>query len=141
MGPLSSDKKKVVIADAIEYNGNVYKVTSVAKDAFKNNKRITEVVVGKNVTTIKDRAFANGKALKKVTLSKNVAKIGKHAFKGSKKLKTVVVKSTKLKKKGVNKAAFKGISTKTTIKVPKKKVKAYRALFRTAGLGKKVKLK
>ena len=141
VGPLSSDKKKVVIADAIEYNGNVYKVTSVAKDAFKNNKRITEVVVGKNVTTIKDRAFANAKALKKVTLGKNVAKIGKHAFKGSKKLKTIVVKSTKLKKKGVNKAAFKGISTKTTIKVPKKKVKAYRALFRTAGLGKKVKLK
>ena len=85
VGSLSSDKKKVVIADAIEYNGNVYKVTSVAKDAFKNNKRITEVVVGKNVTTIKDRAFANAKALKKVTLGKNVAKIGKHAFKGSKK--------------------------------------------------------
>lgn len=141
VGPLSSDKKKVVIADTIEYNGKVYKVTSVAKDAFKNNKRITEVVVGKNVTAIKDRAFANAKALKKVTLGKNVTKIGKHAFKGSKKLKTLVVKSTKLKKKGVNKAAFKGISTKVTIKVPKKKVKTYRTLFRTAGLGKKVKVK
>ncbi len=141
VGPLSSDKKKVLIADTIEYNGKVYKVTSVAKDAFKNNKRITEVVVGKNVTIIKDRAFANAKALKKVTLGKNVTKIGKHAFKGSKKLKTLVVKSTKLKKKGVNKAAFKGISTKVTIKVPKKKVKTYRTLFRTAGLGKKVKLK
>lgn len=140
-GPVSTDKKKVVIADTIEYNGRVYKVTSVAKNAFKNNKRITEVVVGKNVTTIKDQAFANAKTLKKVTLGKNTTKIGNNVFKGSKKLKTIIIKSTKLKKSGLKKNAFKGITSKTTIKVPKKKVKTYRKLFQAAGLGKKVKVK
>lgn len=140
-GPVSTDKKKAVIADTIEYNGKVYKVTSVAKNAFKNNKRITEVIVGKNVTMIKDQAFANAKALKKVTLGKNTTKIGKNVFKGSKKLKTVIVKSTKLKKSSLKKNTFKGITLKTTIKVPKKKAKAYRKLFQAAGLGKKVKVK
>ena len=140
-GPVSTDKKKAVIADTIEYNGRVYKVTSVAKNAFKNNKRITEVVVGKNVTTIKDQAFANARTLKKVTLGKNTTKIGNNVFKGSKKLKTIIIKSTKLKKSGLKKNAFKGITSKTTIKVPKKKVKTYRKLFQAAGLGKKVKVK
>lgn len=141
VGPVSTDKKKAVIADTIEYNGKVYKVTSVAKNAFKNNKRITEVVVGKNVTMIKDQAFANAKTLKKVTLGKNTTKIGNNVFKGSKKLKTIIIKSTKLKKSGLKKNAFKGITSKTTIKVPKKKVKTYRKLFQAAGLGKKVKVK
>ena len=141
VGPVSTDKKKVVISDSIEYNGKVYKVTSIAKNAFMNNKRITEVVVGKNVTTIKDQAFANAKTLKKVTLGKNTKKIGKNVFKGSKKLKTVIVKSTKLKKSSLKKNTFKGITSKTTIKVPKKKAKTYRKLFQAAGLGKKVKVK
>ena len=67
--------------------------------------------------------------------------IGKNAFKGCKKLKTITIKSGKLTKKSIRKGAFKGISSKTVIKVPKKKLKAYKKLFRQKGLSKKVKMK
>ena len=41
----------------------------------------------------------------------------------------------------IGKNAFKGVSSKITIKVPKGKAKAYKALFRKKGLSKKVKVK
>ena len=52
-----------------------------------------------------------------------------------------MIKSTKLKASKVTKGAFKGVTKKTVIKVPKAKVKAYRKMFRKKGLNKKVKVK
>jgi hypothetical protein len=51
------------------------------------------------------------------------------------------VKSSKLKKKTVGKSAFTQINKKATIKVPKKKVKAYKTIFKSAGAAKSVKIK
>lgn len=133
--------EKVEISDTVTINGVEYKVTSIAKNAFKNNKQVTAVSIGKNVTSIGDNAFAGCSELKKVTIAENMVSIGKNAFKGCKKLKTITIKSGKLTKKSIRKGAFKGISSKTVIKVPKKKLKAYKKLFRRKGLSKKVKMK
>lgn len=133
--------EKVEISDTVTINGVEYKVTSIAKNAFKNNKQVTAVSIGKNVTSIGDNAFAGCSELKKVTIAENMVSIGKNAFKGCKKLKTITIKSGKLTKKSIRKGAFKGISSKTVIKVPKKKLKAYKKLFRQKGLSKKVKMK
>ena len=133
--------EKVEISDTVTINGVEYKVTSIAKNAFKNNKQVTAVSIGKNVTSIGDNAFAGCSKLKKVTIAENMVSIGKNAFKGCKKLKTITIKSGKLTKKSIRKGAFKGISSKTVIKVPKKKLKAYKKLFRQKGLSKKVKMK
>ena len=130
----------VEIPDTVTINGVEYKVTSIAKNAFKNNKQVTEVSIGKNVTSIGDNAFAGCSALKKVTIAENMVSIGKNAFKGCKKLKTITMKSAKLTKKSIKKGAFKGISSKTVFKVPKKKLKIYKKLFRQKGLNKKVKI-
>ena len=54
-------------------------------------------------------------------------------------LKTINVKSTVLKKIGKN--ALKGTSARLTVKVPKKKVKAYKKLFKKSGMGKKARVK
>ena len=99
-------------------DGVTYKVTAIADNAFKNNKKVTKVVIPDNIITI-----------------------GKNAFNGCSKLKTIQIKSTKLTSKSISKNAFKGISKKVTIKVPKKKLKAYKKLFRKKGLSKKVKMK
>ena len=131
----------IEIPDTVTINGVEYKVTSIAKNAFKNNKQVTAVSIGKNVTSIGDNAFAGCSELKKVTIAENMVSIGKNAFKGCKKLKTITIKSGKLTKKSIRKGAFKGISSKTVIKVPKKKLKAYKKLFRQKGLSKKVKMK
>ena len=108
----------VTVPATVKIKGKTYKVTSIAANAFKGNK-----------------------AVKKITVGKNVTKIGKNAFGGCKKLKTIVIKSTKLKASKVTKGAFKGVTKKTVIKVPKAKVKAYRKMFRKKGLNKKVKVK
>ena len=110
--------KKVSIPATITVKGVKYKVTAVSKNAFKNNKKV-----------------------KQVTIDKNVKNIGKNAFYGCKNLKKVTIKTTKLTKKTVGKNAFKGIHKKATIKVPKKKVKAYKTIFKSAGAAKSVKIK
>ena len=84
-------------------------------------------------------AFKDCKKLTKITLGKNVTSIGKNAFSGDKKLKTIVINSAKLKSVGKN--AFKNINKKAIIKVPKKQLKAYKKLFKKAGLPKSVKIK
>lgn len=109
--------KKVSIPATITVKGMKYQVTAVSKDAFKNNKKVTQV-----------------------TIDKNVKNIGKNAFYGCKNLKKVIIKTTKLTKKTVGKNAFKGIHKKATIKVPKKKLNAYKKLLKNAGISKSVKV-
>jgi hypothetical protein len=52
----------------------------------------------------------------------------------------VIIKTTKLTKKTVGKNAFKGIHKKATIKVPKKKLDAYKKILKNAGISKSVKV-
>jgi len=116
--------------------------------ASPKNKKVTTVVIPKTVTykgvtykvtTISAEAFKNCKKLKKVTIGANVITIGKQAFRNCKKLKTITISAKKLK--NVGKSAFKGISAKAVIKVPKSKKKAYKKLLKGKGQGKKVKIK
>ena len=109
--------KKVSIPATITVKGIKYQVTAVSKDAFKNNKKVTQV-----------------------TIDKNVKNIGKNAFYGCKNLKKITIKTTKLTKKTVGKNAFKGIHKKAAIKVPKKKLNAYKKLLKNAGISKSVKV-
>ena len=116
--PKNKKQTKIVVPDTIKINGVTYKVTSIAKNAFKNNKK-----------------------LKTVTVGKNVSKMGANVFTGCKKLKTITIKSTKLTAKTLSKSTFKGITKAKTIKVPKKKLSTYKKLFKNSGLSAKVKVK
>ena len=116
--PKNKKQTKIVVPDTIKINGVTYKVTSIAKNAFKNNKK-----------------------LKTVTVGKNVSKMGANVFTGCKKLKTITIKSTKLTAKTLSKSTFKGITKAKTIKVPKKKLSTYKKLFKSSGLSAKVKVK
>lgn len=103
------------VPDSVTVSGITYKVTSVAKDAFKNSKK-----------------------LKKVTIGKNVTKIGANAFSGCGNLKTVTIQSKKIKSIGKN--AFKGISPKARIKVPSGKLGKYKRLMKGKGQKSTVKI-
>ena len=109
-------KKNLRIFSTVKLNGKKYKVTSVAKNALKGNKKVRTLVVGKTTE-----------------------KIGKSAFQNCKNLKKIIIKSKNLKKIGSN--AFKGISKKAVVKVPKSKKKYYTKLLRASGLPKSVKIK
>lgn len=151
----------VTVPATIKADGITYRVEGIAKNAFKNNKKLTKITIGKNVaaigasafynctklktvtmgggiTTIGDKAFYKCKAVTKITIPAKVTKIGKQAFYGCTKLKTITVKTKKLKSSKVGKQAFKGIYAKAVIKVPKSKYKTYKSLFKKAGTGSKV---
>ncbi len=136
-----TNKKTVKVPATIKIKGKTYKVTAIANNAFKGNKKVKTVTVGKNVKTIGSSAFQNCKALTKVTLPAKTTTIKKNAFANSKKLKTVVVKSKKMTKSTVKANAFKKTSKKATFNVPNNKVKAYTKLFRQKGLPKACKIK
>ena len=108
MKPVKKTYTKITIPDKVDYKGIAYQVTAIRAGAFKNNKK-----------------------LKKVTIGANVGEIGASAFAGCKKLKSIVIRSTVLKK--VGKKALKGIHAKCKIKAPKKKLGAYRKIFKKKG--------
>lgn len=109
--PYSTAKGKITIPATVKKNGITYKVTGISANAFKNNKKITHIVIGKNVQTIDSKAFYN-----------------------CKKLKTITINTTKLASAKVNKKAFKGIKKTVKIKVIKSKYSKYRKLFILKGL-------
>ena len=80
----------------VKYNGMTFKVTSVAKNAFKNKKKLKSVTIGKNVKSIGAGAFSGDARLAKVKFSGTAIKsIGKNAFKGIKKNAVFSVKKSK----------------------------------------------
>ena len=111
--------KNLVIPSSVTIDGVNYKVTAIADNAFKNCKKLTTVRIGTNVS-----------------------RIGKRAFNGCKNLKSVKINSKKLTKKSIGTSAFKGISSKAVIKVPKRKLKTYKSYLKKSGVnGKKQTIK
>ena len=160
----TTNATNITVPNTVTIDGNIYKVTSIAANAFKNNKKLKKVVIGSNVTSIGKEAFSGCTKLASVTLGKNVTvigdkafykctdlakltipakvnKIGKQAFYGCKKLKSITIKTTKLTTKNVGTKAFQGIYAKATIKVPKQKLSAYKKMLNARGVGKKAKVK
>ena len=103
-------KSSVYIPTDITVNGVVYRVTSIAANAFKNDKK-----------------------LKKVTIGAQIQKIGANAFRGCKNLKQICVDTKQLKKSRVGKKAFAGISKKVVFRIVSSKVNSYKKIFRSKG--------
>ena len=141
VSPKNGVKGTVTIPATIKISGITYKVTSIKADAFKGNKKITKVTIGKNVTEIGKNAFSGCTKLKTVIIGNNVKSIGANAFSGCKNLKNITVKSTKLTKKNVGNKAFAGTSKNAVVKVPSKKLKLYKSLLQSKGIDKKAKFK
>lgn len=100
------NSRKVVIPATVTYKKVNYKVVSVASNAWKGNKKLAQLTIGKNVKSI-----------------------GKKAFYGCKKLKKITIKCKLLTKKNCGEKAFFGIHKKANIKVPKGKKKSYKKMF------------
>ena len=101
------DIKSITIPATAKYKKMTFKVTAVNKAAFKNQKKATKAIIGKNVTAI-----------------------GVNAFNGCKKLGTVKVNSSAIKTIGKN--AFGKVKKNVSFKVPKAKKAAYKKLLKKA---------
>ena len=132
--------KKISVPGSVVLSGKRYQVTSIGASAFKNNKKVTAAVIGKNVKIVGNSAFSGCTKLAKVSInSTKLTQIGRKAFFNCKKLKSITIKSKVLKKAGAN--ALKGLHKKAVIKVPAAKKKAYGKLLSKKGQGKSVKMK
>lgn len=136
---VKADKKTVKIPDKVTINGYSFKVTSIYKKAFKNNKKVQNVTIKDNVKSIGTQAFYGCKNLKSVTVGKGLVSIGSKAFYSCKSLKEIKISSKKLD--SVGKYALKGIHKDAKIYVPSSKVKAYKKLFKSKGQKSSVQIK
>ena len=157
--PLSK-KASIKIPDTIEVDGITCKVTEISANAFKNNAVLKTITIGKNVGTIGtnalygckklskvscgngivricDRAFANCRNLGSITIPGTVRSIGKQAFYNCKKLKNITIKTSALSRKNIGSKAFAGTYEKSMVKVPAKKMKAYKKLLKSKGMSSK----
>lgn len=141
IAPKDKKQKKVIIPTTVVIDGVLYKVTAIGKNAFKGNKNIKSVTIGKNVKTIDKSAFEGCKQLTSVTIGKSVTMIGTKAFYGCTRLKTLTIKSTKLTAKKIGSKAFSKTPKSMTVKVPKKKFKTYKSMLIKKGVNKKGKFK
>ncbi len=105
----------IMIPDTIQIDGISYKVTSIAAKAFKGNKKLKKVTIGKNIVSIGKKAFYNCKKLKKVKILSANARIGKKAFYG--------------------------INAGAKIQVPKKNLAAYKKALKKSKIKSGVKIK
>lgn len=101
--------KSIVIKASVVIGGKTYKVTEIADGAFKNLKKATSALIGKNVK-----------------------KIGSKVFYRCIRLKNIRIKCSSIKYIGKN--AFKGINGRTIIKVPAKMLPIYRRMLKNKGL-------
>ncbi|MEY8515514.1 family 43 glycosylhydrolase [Lachnospiraceae bacterium 29-84] len=90
--------KTLSVPNTVTYNGMSFKVTSIGKKAFKNQKKLTSVTVGKYVTSIGSEAFSGASKLGKIKFNGTAVKsIGKKAFGSIKKNAVFDVKNSKIK--------------------------------------------
>jgi hypothetical protein len=112
---VKKNAKTVKIPSKVTINGASYKVTSVAANAFKNNKKLTKVVIPSSVTKIGASAFSGCTKLATVTISKNVTSIGKSAFSGCTSLKKITLPA---KLTTIGASAFSGCKKLTSVTIP-----------------------
>lgn len=109
------NSRKIRIPSSVKINGYTYKVTAIGPKAFRKNRKLTSITLGANITTI-----------------------GKESFMGCRNLRSITLNTNKLKK--VYKNAFKNISSKAKIRVPKKKLQLYKRYLKKSGISKKIKI-
>lgn len=109
--PVKKTRSSVKIPATITWNDRTLKVTSIAPKAFRNNK-----------------------SLRKVDIGKQVKKIGKQAFYNCKNLEKLTIRSKKLTSSNVGSKAFYGINDDVRVLAPAKKVNAYQKLLIRKGL-------
>lgn len=160
---VKSTKKNVAsisVPSVVKLGGKNFKVTSVGKSAFRNNKKLKKVKLGKNIKIISKQAFSGCNRMKSITIGGNVMaieanafsgcsgltmitipskvkKIGTKAFYQCKNLRYIMIKTKKLTENNVGKNAFGRGYQSPRVKTDKNVWKRYSAILLQKGISKK----
>lgn len=110
----------VTIASSVTIDGVDYKITEIADNAFKNNKKLKKVTIAGNIVTIGKSAFQGCSALTSVKLGSSVKTIKDKAFYGCKKLSTLTLGANVAT---LGKSVFEGCISLKKVTIPKKVTK------------------
>lgn len=139
IAPVKKSIKTATVRRRVSIGGKKFIVTSVAKNAFKDCKKLKIVKLGKGIETVGAGAFKNCKKLEDVTFGTHLKSIGKEAFAGDKKLKVMRIRSHNLKKVGSK--ALKGTAENLIIFGPQDRLEKYQKLFAGKGQSEKAQVK
>lgn len=117
LAPTDKKKATVTIPSTVVIAGVTYKVTAIEKNAFKSNKNIKSVTIGKDVKSIGANAFYNCTKLTTVKFGSNVTTIGDKVFY---KCTALAVVNLPSEVKTIGKQAFYGCKKVTSVTIGKK---------------------
>ena len=162
----AKNKATVNVPNSIIKDGTSYIVTSIAPNAFKNNKRLKKVVINGNLqkiganafygckklrtvsftnglTSIGPKAFYKCAGLTKVDLPSSLKSIGKQAFYGCKKLKKINIWMNQIIKNKIGSKAFSGIYKGVTVTIynNRTKFKSIKMILNAKGMPAQAKYK
>lgn len=83
VGTTDESAKSIEVPDAVTIEDVVYKVVSIADNAFSGNENVTKVVSGKNVASIGEKAFSDCPSLEEVVLSASLESVSPDVFEGT----------------------------------------------------------
>lgn len=75
-----SEMGSVVIPATVTFEGQEYRVTSIANNTFSTCSGLTSITIPEGVTTIGSKAFTNCDDLRSITLPSNLTSLGSEAF-------------------------------------------------------------
>ena len=65
---VETKRKKITIPACIKYKGRKFPVTKIGKNAFRNNRYVRHIIIGRNVRIIGKETFEGCLRLRKITL-------------------------------------------------------------------------
>ncbi len=139
--PANAKAAKIKVPASIKQGGVTYKVTKLDPKAFKGNKKVKEIDLGKNITKVDNKAFSGCTKLKKVIVRSSKIKFGKFLFKGCGSFKTLDIKAKKLAKNSFAKKSLSGMPKNAVVKVPKGTAKYYKNILKNSGKPNSIKIK
>lgn len=116
-GTLAPMNGKLVIPSYVTYEGDTYKVKSIAKEAIIYNTALISVVVGDGVTSIGDFAISYCTNLRELSLPNSVKEIGPSAFAYNQTLSSVILPKNLEK---IEQYTFLGCSALSYLVIPAK---------------------
>ena len=83
------DQETIELKIPSDLNG--YVVTEIGSDAFKNQRKLSKVIIPEGVTAIGSKAFSGCDGIESVRLPSSLTSIGNKAFSNCKQLRTVTI--------------------------------------------------
>ena len=105
----------VIVPDNINYNGDIYDVTSIGVGAFSQCTSLTSITIGNHVSNIGNMAFDRCTSLTSITIGSHVSNIGSWAFANCSSLTSITIPNSVT---SIERSAFENCSSLTSIVIP-----------------------